>query len=44
MLKDFGSFTGFFSRLYFCVVKYLNFYDSSFCLKILFNVNGKATV
>jgi hypothetical protein len=35
---------GFFWRLYFCMVKYLNFYNSFFCLKILFNVNGKATV
>jgi hypothetical protein len=39
------SFRGmFFGRLYFCTMKYLSFHNSSFCLKILFNVNGKATV
>jgi hypothetical protein len=36
-LEDFSS------RLYFCMVKYLNFHFF-FCIKILFNVNGKATV
>ncbi len=34
----------FFWRLYFCMVKYLNFYDSSFALRYFFNVNGKATM
>jgi hypothetical protein len=40
MLKEFGFFLEeFFLRLYFCMVKYLNFHNSSFfCLKILFNV------
>ncbi len=38
-------FRGFFWRLYFCMVKYLNFHNSSFALRyLLFNVNGKATV
>ncbi len=39
-------FRGFFWRLYFCLVKYLNFHNSSFALRYLlfFNVNGKATV
>ncbi len=32
----------FFLRLYFCIVKYLSFHKSSFCLKIHSNVNGKA--
>jgi hypothetical protein len=26
------------------MVKYLSFHNSAFCFKILFNVNGKATV
>jgi hypothetical protein len=34
----------FFWRIYFHMGKYLNFQNSSFCHKILFNVNGKATV
>jgi hypothetical protein len=34
-------FRGFFQRLYFSMVKYLNFHNSSFCPKIHFNVNGK---
>jgi len=39
------SFRGFvFWRLYFCMVKYLSFHHSSLCLKILFNVNDKATM
>jgi len=38
------SFRGFFWRLYICMVKYLNFHNSSFCLKILFTLIGKATV
>jgi hypothetical protein len=37
------SFRGFFWRLYFCMVKYFNFHNF-FCLQILFNVNGNATV
>jgi hypothetical protein len=38
-------FQSIFWRLYFCMVKYLSFHNSSFfCLKILFNVNGKAKV
>ncbi len=33
------SFRGFFRRLYFCMVKYLSFHNSSFALRsILFNV------
>jgi hypothetical protein len=40
----FGFVEKIFGRLYFCMVKYLSFHNSSFCLKILFNVNGKATV
>ncbi len=31
------SLRGFFGRLYFCMVKYLSFINSSFALKILFN-------
>ncbi len=32
----------FLKNRFFCMVKYLNFHNSSFfCLKILFNVNGK---
>ncbi len=41
------SFRGFlfFWRLYFCMVKYLNFHNSSsFALRYFFNVNGKAIV
>jgi hypothetical protein len=38
------SFRGFFWRLYFCMVKYLHFHNSSFALRYVFNVNGKATV
>ncbi len=38
------SFRGFFWRLYFRMGKYLNFHNSSSCLQILFNVNGKATM
>jgi hypothetical protein len=38
------SFRGFFWRLYFCMVKYLSFHNSSFYLKILLNVNGKPIV
>ncbi len=34
---------GFFWRLYFCMVKYLSFHNSSFACS-LFNVNDKATV
>ncbi len=38
-------FRGFcFWRLYFCMVEYLSFHNSLFCLKVLFNVNGKAIV
>jgi len=37
-------FRGFFWRLYFCMVKYLSFHNSSFAFNIHFNVNGKATV
>jgi len=36
---------GFFWKLYlFCMLKYLNFHNFFFAFKILFNVNGKATV
>ncbi len=39
------SFRGFFWRLYFCMVKHLNFHNSSFALRyILFNINDKPTV
>jgi hypothetical protein len=38
------SCRGFFWRLYFCLLKDLNFHNSSFAFKILFNVNGKVTV
>ncbi len=40
------SFRGFFWRLYFCMVKYLSFHNSSsFALRyLLFNVNVKATI
>jgi hypothetical protein len=38
------SFEECFWRLCFCMVKYLNFQNSSFCLKTLLNVNGNATV
>ncbi len=39
------SFRGFFWRLYFFLVKYLSFYNSSFALRhLLFHVNGKAIV
>jgi len=39
------SFRGVLWRLHFCMVKYLNFHNSTFALKIHFNVlNGKATV
>jgi hypothetical protein len=34
----------FFGRLYFCMVKYLSFHNSSFALKIMFNVNGEVTL
>jgi len=37
------SFRGFFEDYIFCIVKYLSFHSSFFCLKILFNINGKAT-
>jgi hypothetical protein len=39
LLEDF-----FLGRLYFCIVKYLSFHNSFFCLTILFNVNDKATM
>jgi hypothetical protein len=45
ILKDFNFFLGrgfFFFFLNF-MVKYLNFHNSFFCIKIVFNVNGKAT-
>ncbi len=42
-LRILVSFRGFFEDYIFCTVKYLNFHNSFFCLKILFNVNGKAT-
>jgi hypothetical protein len=32
------SLRGFFWNLYFCMVKYLSFHNSFFCLKILYNV------
>ncbi len=39
------SFRGLFWRLYFCMVKYLSFHNSSsFCLKMPLNLNGKATM
>jgi hypothetical protein len=38
------SCRGFSWRLYFHTVKYLNFHNSSFALRDLFNVNGKDTV
>jgi hypothetical protein len=38
------SFRGFFEDYNFCMVKYSSFHDSSFCLKMLFNVNDKATM
>jgi len=38
------SFRGCFWRLHFCIWKYLSFQIFILCLKILFNVNGKATV
>jgi hypothetical protein len=38
------SFRGFFWRWYFYMVKYLNFHTSSFALRYLFNVKGKATM
>jgi len=39
------SFRGLFeASVYFCMVKYLSFHNSSFSLEILFNVNGKATL
>jgi len=34
----------FFEDYIFCMVKCLSFHNSCFCLQILFNVNGKATV
>jgi hypothetical protein len=37
LIEDF-----FFNILYFCMVKYVSFHNSFFCLKIHFNVNGKA--
>ncbi len=40
--KNLVSLRGFFWRLYFCIVKYLNFHNSFF--KWCFNVNGKATM
>jgi len=43
--KDFDfDFRGFFLKIiFFCIVKYLSFHNSSFTLrKILFNANGKA--
>jgi len=50
-LKDFGFFfrgffedSGLFFLFCFCMVKYLSFHNSSFFLKILVHVNGKATV
>ncbi len=44
ILNDFGFFSRIFWRLYFCMVKYLSFHNSSFALKYFFNVNGKAKV
>jgi hypothetical protein len=38
------SFGGFFWRLWFYMVKYLSFHNSSFALRLIFNVNGKAKV
>ncbi len=38
------SFRKFIKRLYFCMVKYFNFHNSSFALRYIFNVNGKAKV
>jgi hypothetical protein len=38
------SYRGFFWRLYFRIVKYMNFHNSSFALRYLFNVNGKDTI
>jgi len=44
-LKDFGFFLKEFYEDYkFCMVKYLQFHNSSFALQYLFNVVGKATV
>jgi len=43
ILKDFGFFQRIFWRLYFCMVKYLSFHNSSFALRYFYNVNGKAT-
>jgi len=34
----------FFEDYIFAMVKYLNFHNSSFAVRYLFNVNGKATV
>ncbi len=39
-----ASFRRCFWRLYFCMVKYLNFHNSSFAWGYFFYVNGKATV
>jgi len=36
------SFRGLFWRLYFCMVRYLSFHNSSFCLQMLFKVFGQA--
>jgi hypothetical protein len=40
------SLRGFFGRLDFCMVKYLNFHNSSFdvTFRLFFNINGKPTV
>jgi hypothetical protein len=44
MLKTFGFFQRIFWRLCFGMVKYLSFHNSSFALRYIFNVNGKATM
>jgi len=38
------SFRGYFWRLYFWMVKYLSFHNSSFALRYFYNANGKVTV
>jgi hypothetical protein len=48
-LRTFGFLRGFFEDYIFedynrCMVKYLSFHNSTFFLKISFNVNGKVTV
>jgi hypothetical protein len=45
ILKDFGFLVeNFFDEYIYCMVKYLNFHHSSFAIRYLFIVNGKATV